>query len=48
MAMFGEVLFSLSEHNEAKQLSEIYREIAPDCEVKLVSVEEKGAHLIQI
>jgi pantoate kinase len=46
MAMFGEVLFTLIEHEEAGRIIEIFRETAPGYAVNLVPVEEKGAHLI--
>ena len=46
MAMFGEVVFTLIEHKEARRVIEIFKETAPGYAVNLVPVEENGAHLI--
>jgi len=46
MAMFGEAIFSLVSKEEASTVAEVFREAAPDHEVCLASVEERGARLL--
>jgi hypothetical protein len=45
MAMFGEAVFSLVSKEEAPTVVGVFREAAPDHEVCMASVEERGARL---
>ena len=46
MAMFGEAVFSLVSKEDAPTVAGVYREAAPDHEVCMASVEERGARLL--
>lgn len=45
MGMFGEVVFSLLESEQAGRLAEILRRAAPGHEILIAGIEEEGAHL---
>lgn len=46
MAMFGEAVFSLVSKDEAPTVAGVFRKAAPDHEVCIASVEERGARLL--
>lgn len=46
MAMFGEVVFTLTSTDEAKVVADFYRSVAPKRNIATVQIEDEGARLI--
>ena len=46
MAMFGEVIFSVLEKNEAQELAETMQEANPENKVEVTKIDDEGAKLI--
>ena len=46
MAMFGEALFSLVEEDEEGRVAEFYRRAVPGQNFRVLSIDERGAHLL--
>lgn len=47
MAMFGEVAFSLVQKDEAKEVAEFLRRMAPNRDVKIAQVDDEGVRMTQ-
>jgi len=46
MAMFGETVFSLFDGEEAEELADALRAAAPDYEVFINKIDDRGARLV--